>query len=73
MISESIMKKLENEYIARFGDLFPNMGISREYEKEIILTCLDKGKDAYELGYFDLEKCYWEHTDDYVRVLFYYK
>lgn len=73
MISESIMEKLENEYIARFGDLFPNMGISREYEKDIILTCLDKGKDAYELGYFDLEKCYWEHADDYVRVLFYYK
>ncbi|MDU5470903.1 MAG: serine/threonine protein phosphatase [Peptoniphilus harei] len=58
MISESIMEKLENEYIARFRDLFPNMGISREYEKEIILTCLDKGKDTYELGYFDLEKYY---------------
>lgn len=52
------IKELENEYIDRFGDLFPNMGISREYEKEIILTCLAKGKDAYELGYFDLEKCY---------------
>lgn len=52
------VKELENEYIDRFGDLFPNIGISREYEKEIILTCLDKDKDAYELGYFDLEKCY---------------
>lgn len=52
------IKELENEYIDKFGDLFPNMGISREYEKEIILTCLAKDKDAYELGYFDLEKYY---------------
>ena len=52
------IKELENEYIDKFGDLFPNIGISKEYEKEIIVNCLSKGKDAYELGYFNLEDCY---------------
>ncbi|MBS6535815.1 serine/threonine protein phosphatase [Peptoniphilus harei] len=52
------IKDLEDDYIERFGDLFPTIGISRDYEKEIILICLAKDKDAYGLGYFDLEKCY---------------
>ena len=49
------IEKLENKYIERFGSMFPNIDISEEYEKEIILECLKQGKDAYELGYFTLD------------------
>ena len=49
------IEKLENKYIERFGSMFPNIGISEEFEREIILDCLENGKDAYELKYFDLD------------------
>lgn len=32
--------QLENEYVERFGDLFPNMGLGGEVEIKIILKCL---------------------------------
>ena len=58
------IEKLENKYIERFGSMFPNIGISEEYEKEIILECLKQRKDAYELGYFTLDSdtLYWYKT-----------
>ncbi|EFM24784.1 hypothetical protein HMPREF9225_1650 [Peptoniphilus duerdenii ATCC BAA-1640] len=49
---------LRTKYLEKFDDYFPNIGISKEYEKEIIVNCLSKGKDAYELGYFNLEDDY---------------
>lgn len=52
------MKKivdLRNEYIEKFDDYFPNMGLSEDKEVEIIEKCLKEGKDAYELGYFKLD------------------
>lgn len=52
------IQDLENKYLEKFGDLFPNIGISKEYEKEIILECLAQNKDAYELGFFNLDDCY---------------
>lgn len=52
------LRQMEEAYIERFGDLFPNISISKEYEKEIIEACLKQNKDAYELGYFDLDCFY---------------
>lgn len=52
------IKDLESKYVEKYGDMFPNIGISEEYEREIILECLAQGKDAYELGFFNLEDCY---------------
>lgn len=52
------MKKIEglrNEYIEKFDDYFPNMGLSEDKEVEIIEKCLKEGKDAYELDYFKLD------------------
>ena len=52
------MKKIEdlrNEYIEKFDDYFPNMGLSEDKEIEIIEKSLKEGKDAYELGYFELD------------------
>lgn len=48
--------QLENEYVERFGDLFPNMGLDGEVEIKIILKCLEEDKNAYELGFFTLDK-----------------
>lgn len=48
--------QLENEYVERFGDLFPNMGLDGEEEIKIILKCLKEDKNAYELGFFTLDK-----------------
>lgn len=48
--------QLENEYIERFGDLFPNMGLDGEKEIKIILKYLEEDKNAYELGFFTLDK-----------------
>lgn len=48
--------QLENEYVERFGDLFPNMGLDGEEEIKIILKCLEEDKNAYELGFFTLDK-----------------
>ena len=43
------------EYAKRFGDGFPSFQIMRtRSDDEIIIIiedCLEKGKDAYELGY----------------------
>lgn len=43
------------EYAEKFGDGFPSFeiarGMSDEETEKIIQECLDKGKDAYELGY----------------------
>lgn len=47
--------QLENEYIEKFGDLFPNIGLDAEEERKIILKCLEEDKDAYELGFFTLD------------------
>lgn len=52
------LNTLRSKYLEKFDDYFPNIGISKEYEKVIILNCLSKGKDAYELGYFNLEDDY---------------
>lgn len=52
------IKDLERKYVEKFGDMFPNIGISEEYEREIILESLAQAKDAYELGFFNLEDCY---------------
>lgn len=49
------IKQLEKEYIERFDDLFPNIGLSGAKEREILLKCLKEDKDAYELGFFTLE------------------
>lgn len=49
------IKQLEKEYIERFDDLFPNIGLSEAKEREILLKCLKEDKDAYELGFFTLE------------------
>ena len=38
--------------------MFPNIGISEEDEREIILEYLAQSKDAYELVFFNLEDCY---------------
>lgn len=47
--------KLMIEYAEKFGDGFPSFeiarGMSDEEAEKIIQECLDKGKDAYELGY----------------------
>lgn len=43
------------EYAKKFGDGFPSFQIARTISEEetiaIIQECLDKGKDAYELGF----------------------
>ena len=43
------------EYAKRFGDGFPSFQIMRTRSDDeivvIIEDCLEKGKDAYELGY----------------------
>ena len=48
------------EYNKRFGDGFPTIVFTEERAIEIMLDCIDKGKDAYELGYV---------TDDEDEVL----
>lgn len=50
--------KLREEYQIKFNDNIPNMTISFEEEIEILECCLKEGKDAYELGYFDLDNIY---------------
>lgn len=52
------MKKIDEyltEYAKKFGDGFPSFQLMRarspEDTIEIIKDCIDKGKDAYELGY----------------------
>lgn len=52
------IKDMKSKYVEKFGDMFPNIGISEEDEREIILECLAQAKDAYELGFFNLEDCY---------------
>ena len=51
------MDELLKEYAERFGDGFPSYQIMRgrsdEETMEIIRECLEKGKDAYELGYVE--------------------
>lgn len=48
--------KLRGKYIDKFDDYFPNISLSEKREIEIIKDCLEKGKDAYQLGYFELEE-----------------
>lgn len=43
------IKDLESKYVEKFGDMFSNIGISEEDEREIILECFAQGKDSYEL------------------------
>lgn len=47
--------KMMIEYAKRFGDGFPSFQIMRTRSDDeivvIIEDCLEKGKDAYELGY----------------------
>lgn len=47
--------KMMIEYVKRFGDGFPSFQIMRTRSDDeivvIIEDCLEKGKDAYELGY----------------------
>lgn len=50
--------KLREEYRIKFGDNIPNMTISFEEEIEILERCLKEEKNAYELGYFDLDNIY---------------
>lgn len=52
------MSKIDDlmfEYVKKFGDGFPSFQIMRTRTEdetiEIINECLEKGKDAYELGY----------------------
>ena len=52
------IKKLRELYRDKFDDNLPNMTISEDYEIEIIKKCLKEEKDAYELGYFDLNYIY---------------
>ncbi len=52
------LEKLKKKYIEKFDDYFPNIGISEEKEIEIIEKCLKEDKDAYDLGYFDLNNLY---------------
>ena len=52
------IKDMKSKYVEKFGDMFSNIGISEEDEREIILECLAQAKDAYELGFFNLEDCY---------------
>ena len=51
---DELLEKLQKEYIKKFKDGFPNINMSNKREIEIIKNCLEKEKDAYELGYFDL-------------------
>ncbi|OFK79770.1 hypothetical protein HMPREF2800_05220 [Anaerosphaera sp. HMSC064C01] len=51
--------QLENEYVERFGDLFPNMGLDGEEEIKIILKCLKEDKNAYELGFLHEIRMYY--------------
>lgn len=48
--------KLRGKYIDKFDDYFPNISLSEKREIEIIKDCLEKGKDAYQLEYFELEE-----------------
>ena len=52
------IEELRELYREKFDDNLPNMTISEDYEIEIIKKCLKEEKDAYELGYFDLNYIY---------------
>lgn len=39
------------KYNKRFGDGFPTIAFTEERAVEIMLECIKKDKDAYELGY----------------------
>ena len=52
------IEELRELYREKFNDNLTNMNISEDYEIEIIKRCLKEEKDAYELGYFDLNYIY---------------
>ena len=52
------IEELRELYREKFNDNLPNMTISEDYEIEIIKRCLKEEKEAYELGYFDLNYIY---------------
>jgi hypothetical protein len=52
------IEELKELYRDKFDDNLPNMTISKDYEIEIIKRCLEEEKDAFELGYFDLNNIY---------------
>ena len=54
-----MLDKLLEEYIDKFGEGFPTYQVLRDKTEEesikIIQECIDKGKDAYELGFCTLD------------------
>mgnify|MGYP003293611022 CR=1 FL=1 len=54
------LQKLLDEYLETFGDGFPTFQLFRtrtiEERIELVQMCLDKGKDAYELGLVTLDE-----------------
>lgn len=52
------LKKAKKIYIEMFDDYFPNISINKERELEIAEKCIKAKKDAYEMGYFNLDSDY---------------
>lgn len=52
------IESLRIKYIELFDDMFPNLSINEVTEREILERCIKENKDAYELGYFNLNNDY---------------
>ena len=54
-----MLDKLLEEYIDKFGEGFPTFqvfrGITEEERIAVVQECIDKGKNAYELGLCSLD------------------
>lgn len=54
-----MIDELMEKYLDMFGDSFPTMILARgktdEETAEMIQSCIDAGKDVFEMGYIDDE------------------